>query len=242
MTVAAILVGGKGTRLRPVISNLPKPLAPVNGECFLYLLLREIKNAGIDRVVLLTGYMHDEIVAACGDGRNFNLKIDYSQEFQALGTAGALKNAQNLLQNTEHFLLLNGDSYYPGAIATLHRTELASHETGLIAVSQLADNHRFGSIQFDPQNGAIQTFKEKHSQKQGFVSAGIYKFNNAILDYIAEKTAVSLEEDVFPNLLAQGNILRALVIPGHFVDIGLPESYQDFCKNMESDLCNRELL
>src|SRR5262249_48269949 len=111
MTIAAILVGGKGTRLRPLISNLPKPLAQVNGECFLYLLLREIKNAGINRVLLLTGYMHDEILAACGDGRNFGLEIDYSQEFQPLGTAGALKNAQHLLPDTEHFLLLNGDSY-----------------------------------------------------------------------------------------------------------------------------------
>src|SRR5262249_47692891 len=147
-----------------------------------------------DRVLLLTGYMHEAMVAACGDGRNFGLKIDYSQEFQPLGTAGALLNAQNFLQDNSPFLLLNGDSYYPGAIATMHRTDLASHELGLIAVSQLVDNHRFGSIQFDPQNGAIQTFKEKQSQQQGFVSAGIYKFNRAILDHITENTAVSLEE------------------------------------------------
>src|SRR5579883_443239 len=199
-TTAAILVGGKGTRLKPVIHDLPKPLAPVGGEPFLYLLLRRLKAAGIQKIVLLTGYMHDKIYTACGNGSQFDLDIVYSQELQPLGTAGALRHAAPYLEDSEDFLLLNGDTYLDSSLAQFAQTPLTDGMIGRVGAIHSQEHDRYGSLWINDKTHAILGFFEKGQQNTGIINTGVYKLNKRLLQLITV-TQTSLEYDLFPSLI-----------------------------------------
>ncbi len=226
--IAAILVGGKGTRLQPLISHVPKPLAPVGKEPFLFLLIRDLVRVGYDNIVLLTGYKHAAIVAACQQVA-LGAQIVYSQERQALGTAGAIKQAQAYLSAYSEFLLINGDTYLDD-FTTLAQAPLAE-ALGLIGVIQPEKNDRYGSIVFDDKTQHILNFQEKNQAERCYVNAGIYKFSSAILNFIPENQFCSLEEAVLPNLIQENAVIKAIPLYGQFYDIGLPESYLSFVES-----------
>lgn len=224
--VAAILVGGKGTRLRSVITDLPKPLAPIAGEPFLYIILRYLAAQGVKKVVLLTGYQHEKIVSACGDGSQFNLEIVYSREMEPLGTAGAIRNARFFLQDYADFLLLNGDTYRECSLRKFLVFPLETRWMGLVGATYSSeDTARFGSLQIHPHTWQIEAFLEKDTASTGLINAGIYRLSTAILDKIPEQKFCSLEREIFPQLIQQTPGLRAFCLPGKFFDIGTPESY-----------------
>src|SRR6266851_2789807 len=108
---ALLLVGGMGTRLRPVLSSKPKPLAPIGDVPFLELLILQLRSQGIRRLVMCTGFQTQQIEEALGDGRKWDVAIEYSKESSPLGTAGAIKQAEHLLSGTSDFLVMNGDVY-----------------------------------------------------------------------------------------------------------------------------------
>lgn len=224
--VAAILVGGKGTRLQPLISHVPKPLAPVGAEPFLFLLIRDLVRVGYQDIILLTGYRHEMIVAACESATTLGANIRYSQELEPLGTAGAVKQAQALLSDYDDFLLLNGDTYLDDFVS-IANTPL-EYALGLIGVIQPKINDRYGSIVFDQQTQKISSFQEKNQALQSYVNAGIYKLSTQILGYIPAQQFCSLETDILPKLLEQAKVLKAVPLHGQFYDIGLPESYLQF--------------
>lgn len=241
---AVILAGGLGTRLRPVIGDLPKALAPVQGRPFLAYQLELLKGQGITRIVLCTGYGHDLIQAYCGDGAALGQQILYSVEEQPLGTGGALQQARRYLHET--FLVLNGDTYF---VADLH-TLLASHRRGgapatlaLVKVppspaARPQQAARFGAVTLDAQ-GHITCFAEKRRRSTGLINAGIYVFEPEIWAHFprlvppspAARPQLSLENDVFP-LLAEQRLLRGHVLEGYHMDIGTPESYAQFQQDM----------
>lgn len=229
MIIAAILAGGLGARLRPVISDVPKSLAPIHGKPFLFLLLESLKANGIEEVVLLTGHMHDKIQLTCGDGSRWGLKIIYSQEHEPLGTAGAIKNAEIYLKDPSEFLVLNGDSYAPEAVHLLASQKLLPEQFALIAVSDVKNTERFGTIQFDPNSRVVKTFCEKIKGNLGFVNAGVYRLSNKIFNEIPAGKPVSLEQETFPHLLrTYPKSLGVVLMQQGFDDIGLPESYDAF--------------
>lgn len=226
MTVAAILVGGFGTRLRSVVSDVPKPLAPIHGKPFIFFLLEELAKLSVKRVILLTGYMHDKVVAACGDGTQFGLEIIYSQEHEALGTAGAVKLAEPLLAQESDFLLLNGDSLCQEALAALVPLKCSDQQLGFIAVSYVADASRFGTVKFAADSKTILAFQEKAASQSGYVNAGVYRLSSKIFNVIQPNQKLSLEQDIFPKHVNNG--LLACEVEALFDDIGLPESYLEF--------------
>lgn len=223
---AVILVGGKGTRLQSVVSDVPKPLANVAGEPFLFLLLKMLAKEGIEKIILLTGYMHEKIVAACQDGKQFGVQISYSHEHAALGTAGALRNAEKLLNNLDDFILMNGDTYLNCSIKPLLSHPLPTDVLGILSVCQPEETQRFGTVILEPPN-IIKAFLEKDSQSSGLVNAGIYKLSCDILPYIPKNQFCSLETDIFPQLAVK-KALHGLIQDGLFYDIGTPESYAAF--------------
>ncbi len=226
MTIAMILAGGRGTRLRPVVSDVPKSLAPIQGKPFIFYLLDYLHAQNIREVILLTGYMHEKIVAACGDGSSFGLKMSYSQEHEPLGTAGAIKNAEKFLQHESEFLILNGDSYAPAAIKALVDHKLLPHQLGLIAVSKMQDASRFGTVIFDATDKTIRAFQEKSSEMSaGYVNAGVYRLSQKILQAIPVGKSVSLEREIFPKIVGRLGVVES---PEGFDDIGLPENYREF--------------
>jgi NDP-sugar pyrophosphorylase family protein len=220
---AVLLVGGLGTRLRPVVSSQPKALASIGGRSFLELLVRQLSAQGIRHLVLCTGYLADQIESLCGDGSDWDVSIEYSREKEPMGTAGAIKLAERYLLGVPEFLVLNGDSFLEidfRELMTFHRRNQPA--VASLAVRQVEDASRYGTVQLDAR-GRVTGFAEKTgSPAPGLVNAGIYVFSESVWRSIPQGPA-SLEKEVFPELLKQG--VYAHEQHGIFIDIGTPADY-----------------
>jgi NDP-sugar pyrophosphorylase family protein len=215
---AFVLCGGLGTRLRSVLSDRPKSMAPVAGVPFLQLLLEDLKAQGIGDVILGTGYLADQVEAFFRDGEKFGLRVRYSREDEPLGTGGAIKLAEPLL--SEPTLVLNGDSYVEWNLAAT-RDLFARKDASVVMILQaVPDVARYGSVAIEP-DGRVTDFVEKGKRAgAGLINAGVYLVRKEIVAGLPTGVAVSLERDVFPGLLS-GKVY-GLVSEGLFIDIGVP--------------------
>jgi histidinol-phosphate phosphatase family protein len=221
MTTAAILAGGLGTRLRPVISDRPKVLAPVNGRPFLAYLLNQLLEAGVRRVVLCTGYLGEQVRQIFGD-RYGALSLVYSQESEPLGTGGALRLALPLL-DSDPVLVMNGDSYCQVDLNAFLRWHKERRATASLLLTWVSNTGRYGRVLVN-EEGIVQSFKEKGGTRgAGFINAGIYLLSREVLQSIPAHTVVSLEHQVFPSWIGRG--LYGYAGGSSFLDIGTPESY-----------------
>jgi mannose-1-phosphate guanylyltransferase len=222
---AVVLVGGEGTRLRPLTLLTPKPMIPVMNVSFLERTLVRLNEAGIDDVILPAGYLPDAITSAFGDGSSLGLKIRYVIEETPLGTAGALKNIEQYI--TGPFFVLNGD-----VLTSLDlRAMLANHQAkGGIASLHLIkvdDPSAFGCVVHDA-SGRISAFVEKPKREEAptnEVNAGTYLLERAVLDAIPAGRPVSIERETFPELIASGKALYAYTTSDYWIDLGKPEAY-----------------
>jgi NDP-sugar pyrophosphorylase family protein len=221
---AAILVGGLGTRLRPVVSDRPKPLAEVAGKPFLLYLLEQLLGQGVREVVLCAGYRWREIEAQLGDGASLGMCIEYSVEDKPLGTGGALRNAQRFLSST--FLALNGDSHVKYDLASLTRFHFEQRSQATLGLAKAADVRAYGHVQVDAQL-RIRAFEEKVEAGigGGLVNAGVYVLEPAVLRLIPEGRQVSLERETFPALVHNGAPMFGYTLGSSLLDIGTPEGY-----------------
>ncbi|MCL2418586.1 MAG: NDP-sugar synthase [Conexibacteraceae bacterium] len=222
---ALILAGGEGTRLRPLTSDTPKPVIPLVGQPFISYMLEWLVGHGIDDVVISTGFRADQVRAVLGDGSAFGVRLRYVEEPRPLGTGGALKFAEELLD--ERFFMLNGD-----VLTDINLTDqLAQHEhTGAratLALVGVADPSAYGLVQ---RNGdlSVTEFIEKPSYDQALgtnlVNAGAYILDRGILSEMAPAgTNISIERDVFPKLVDHG--LYGYEAHGYWLDIGTPDRY-----------------
>jgi NDP-sugar pyrophosphorylase family protein len=219
---AVLLVGGLGTRLRPVVSSTPKALAAVGDSSFLELLVRQLRHQGIRRLVMCTGHLGEQIEEKFGDGRPWDVAIEYSRELSPMGTAGALKLAQPYLRDDADFLVMNGDSFVEADLRRLIEFHRQHDGLASMAVVRVEDAARYGTVQLE-NDGRVAGFAEKAGRAVGgMVNAGIYIFDRSIFEYIPEGPA-SLERDVFPRVLEHG--VYALEQKGMFIDIGTPDDY-----------------
>jgi NDP-sugar pyrophosphorylase family protein len=219
---AVLLVGGFGTRLRPAVSSLPKVLAPVGDRPFLELLVRQLSAQGMRELVMCTGYLAEQLEEVFQDGSGLGVSIEYSKEALPLGTGGALKLAQRYVQQDPDFLLLNGDSFLDVDFNELIGFHRKHDGLATIAVVPVENASRYGTVHVRP-GGRVLGFAEKAGKNvHGIINAGVYVFGNAILGQIPEGP-VSLERDIFPQLLEQG--VYACEQRGLFIDIGIPEDY-----------------
>ena len=218
---AVILAGGLGTRLRSVVADKPKVLAPVNGRPFIEYLFEQLVRAGIRDAVLCTGYLGEKIREVFGD-RWRDLNLAYSQEAEPLGTGGALRLAGPYI-TSDTVLVLNGDSYLDGDLAEAfdwHRDKKAG---ATILLAEVADTGRYGRVLTDP-DGNILRFREKSAETgKGFINAGLYFIERKLLLTIGQERPLSLEKEIFPSWTGKG--LCGKYIPGAFLDIGSAESY-----------------
>lgn len=221
---AIMLVGGLGTRLRSVVPSKPKVLASIGKRSFLELLVRQLSSQGIRHLVMCTGYLGDQIESSFGDGRNWDVSIEYSKEETPLGTAGAMKLAHRYLRDAPDFLVLNGDSFLEvnfHDLMVFHRGHDGAVAT--IAVLRVQDASRYGTVEMDARN-RVSGFAEKTGRiEPGLVNGGVYFFSQAVWQYIPEGPA-SLERHTFPRLLDRG--VYAQEQHGMFIDIGTPADYE----------------
>jgi NDP-sugar pyrophosphorylase family protein len=219
---AAILCGGLGTRLRPVVADRPKPLALVRGRPFLTYLLDRLDAAGVREVVLLTGHRAGQVRAALGD-RYAGLRLRYSEEPAPLGTAGAVRLALPLLRGPA-VLLLNGDSYCRVHLAAFHAAHRRRAADVSLVLAQSPDAARFGRVETG-RDGRVRCFREKAAAAgAAWINAGVYLIDRGLLEALPAGEPRSLERDLFPEWVGSTRFF-GFRCRGRFLDIGTPESY-----------------
>jgi NDP-sugar pyrophosphorylase family protein len=218
-----ILAGGFGLRLREVIGETPKPMAPIAGRPFLELLLKQLRRHGFCRVILSVGYKQEMIREHFG-GEAFGLELLYSIETSPLGTGGALREAADYAR-TVAALVMNGDSYTDADLNRLVRDHQGNDaDVTVVVVPETRSDA--GSVVLD-RNGNVRTFAEKRVVPESrYLSAGIYLLNKSLVGTVPAAAKISLEEQLFPQWLADGKSIEAFIFDGLCVDIGTPERYR----------------
>ena len=218
---ALVLVGGLGTRLRPVYADGPKALAPVQGKPFLAYLLKMLAYNGLSRVVLCMGYGAGQIEQWLTGQQNFGLEIRRSHEDEPLGTAGALGLAYLRYARGERVLAMNGDSILQLSLAAMWDLHAASGAEATVALARVPDTSRYGRVEVNKE-GWVTSFLEKTPEPTpGFINGGVYIFEPSVMDRVVEDRCVSLERGVLPAQIMRG--LLAFKSDGYFIDIGIPQ-------------------
>jgi len=224
---AILLVGGKGTRLRPLTLSAPKPLLPTAGVPFLTHQLARAAECGITHVVLATSYRAEMFTEAFGDGSELGLTIDYMCETSPLGTGGGIRNAASMLRSgpDDPVVILNGDilsAHDLPAQVDLHRKRDAAVTLHLVEVD---DPTRYGCVPTDP-SGRVTAFLEKTPNPvTNRINAGCYVFRRSVIDQIPVGQVVSVEHDTFPALIAANEVVMGFPQSAYWLDVGTPEAF-----------------
>jgi mannose-1-phosphate guanylyltransferase len=224
---AIMLVGGKGTRLRPLTLSAPKPLLPTAGVPFLAHQLARAAESGVTHVVLATSYRAEMFMEAFGDGSGFGLAIDYVHESEPLGTGGGIRNAASRLRSgpDDPVVVLNGDilsAHDVPAQVDLHRKMEAAVTLHLVEVD---DPTRYGCVPTDA-SGRVTAFLEKTPNPvTNRVNAGCYVFRRSVIDQIPAGQVVSVEHQTFPALIAAGAVVMGYPESAYWLDVGTPEAF-----------------
>ena len=222
MAVGILLVGGFGTRLKPLTDEYPKPMLPVAGLPVTEHQILAAKKAGIHTLVLATSYLAEIFTPYFGDGSKWVMKILYAVEKEPLGTGGAIANAAQLLGRDEPIVIFNGDVLSRHSIAdqiAFHESKQADATLHLIDV---ADARAFGCVPTDT-DGRVTAFLEKMDNPvTNSINAGCYIFNPAIIDQIPLGKVVSVERETFPGLVASGRPVYGYKEQSYWLDVGTP--------------------
>jgi NDP-sugar pyrophosphorylase family protein len=213
---AVILAGGKGTRLRPLTLKTPKPMVPVCGKPFLGYLLELLRDSGIKDVLLLVGYMAKTIEQYFQTGSGLGLRIDYSYEAEPLGTAGALKNAEDRLQGA--FLLLNGDTFWPFPYMALAEHFRRTEKPGVMVAYSNAEGIAPNNVLLG-QQGLVAVYDKRDPLGMTHLDAGVLVLDRKVLGLIPRGRFCSLEAEVFHELIKR-QWLAAFETGQRFYDIG----------------------
>jgi mannose-1-phosphate guanylyltransferase len=220
---ALILAGGEGTRLRPLTSTVPKPVVPLVDRPFIAFMLEWLRRHGVDDVVMSCGFLASGVRNVLGDGAAYGMRIRYVEEPQPLGTGGALKYAESLLD--ERFLMLNGDVLTDMDLTAQLAQHTATQATATLALTPVENPSAYGLVRLQ-DGGQVREFVEKPSADQidtNTISAGAYVLERSVLDLLEAGRPASIERDVFPRLVGHG--LYGFVQEGYWLDIGTPERY-----------------
>ena len=225
MVTAIILAGGLGTRLRSVVPDLPKPMAPISGRPFLEHQLDYWIKQGVSDFRLSIGYQHEVIVDHFGN-RYKDAELDYVIEKTPLGTGGGLLLAAEKVSKSEPFLLLNGDTYFAVDLKALIEFALANNADWCFSLFRTHEEGRYMGMDISPQ-GRITSLKSGTGRSGRLANGGVYLVNPRALirERFSPDHKVSLEDDIFPTAMALGQRLMGMEFPGIFIDIGVPEDY-----------------
>ena len=222
---AIVLVGGQGTRLRPLTETIPKPALTLVDRPFLAYMVEWLATHGVTEVVLACGFLPDVLREALGDGEPGGPRITYVTEPDRRGTAGAIRFAADALGDDlqDRFLALNGDVLTDLDLTAL----LAAHETSgaraTLALYPVEDSSAYGLVSLDSEGRVLEFLEKTGEATPGEINAGAYVLERSVLDLIPSDREVSIEREVFPRLVGAG--LHGLCLDGYWMDIGTPERY-----------------
>ena len=217
---AIILAGGLGTRLKEVICDLPKPMAPVNGKPFLHFVFEYLNKQGINKAVLAVGYKHEVIKAYFGNSY-LNIEIQYSIEEEPLGTGGAAKQAFDFVN--EVAFVINGDTFFDVSLNEMN-TFFQSKDADLaMALKYLKNFDRYGTVQINEASRVLQ-FEEKKLMTEGLINGGIYLMKKNIFDKAGVEKKFSFEKEVLEKYVGELKYFGKS-FDNYFIDIGIPTDY-----------------
>lgn len=219
-----ILAGGLGTRLRSVVSEVPKCMAPVAGKPFLWYLLKYLTRFDVSRVVLSVGYLREVIFKWIDQNKKeFPFEFEYAIEEEPLGTGGGIKLALGKVHEESAFIL-NGDTFFDVDLNELAKQHAQNQKAITIALKPMRNFDRYGSVNFNTNTSTIEAFNEKKHCEQGLINGGIYLVSakSNIFDGLPAK--FSFETAVLEKQCQLGNV-GGIIQDKYFIDIGIPEDY-----------------
>ncbi len=224
---AIILAGGLGTRLRSVISDLPKPMAPVAGQPFLHYIFLYLQKQGITDVVLSVGYKSEVIKEFFGD-KYAGINIRYAVENEPLGTGGGIRQAMSLIDSDAY--VLNGDTFFDVDLKDLYEFYTMRSSDIALALKRMHHFDRYGTVEIGNQDRVLQ-FQEKRYKAEGLINGGVYVINKNLFKKVEE-----IEDTILSQRFSfEKDILEKHLLPlhyqgkefgGYFIDIGIPEDYE----------------
>lgn len=219
---AIILAGGLGTRLRSVVSDLPKCMAPVAGNPFLYHVIKYLRQQGVTRFIFSLGYLH-QLIETYVQQYFPGIEATFSVESEPLGTGGAIQLACSNAHN-ENVLVVNGDTLYKADIPALFSFHLQQKANCTLALKPMQHFDRYGVVTIDG-SGLISSFKEKQFYESGLINGGVYVLNRK--EFLQQQLVApfSFEKDYLEKQTGSGKLF-GLKQEGYFIDIGIPEDFE----------------
>ena len=233
---AVILAGGLGTRLKPITETIPKPMVKILGKPFLEYKINQVRNCGVKRIILCVGYLGNVIEDYFGDGNKFGVDLEYAHEKELLGTAGAIKNAEDLI-DTDSFVVMNGDTHSNVNLKNLfifHKTH--NHPITMVVASATNPSEQ-ELVEIDDNKIVVEFHKRDTPEHKAYlardilrtINAGVYVFDRRILNSIARGEKVSLEKDIFPKFVKE---IVGFEYGGYLKDLANIQ----FCEELKKDL------
>jgi len=223
---ALLLAGGLGTRLRPLTETIPKPMAPIANRPWLEHLIVQLKQQGIQDIVIAVKQYREKISSHFGNGRKWGVNIRYTVEHTLLGTAGAIKNAEPYLD--DRFVVFNADIVHDANLAPLIRFHEGHGGCVTIGLTEVEDPSHYGVVEQDEQ-GRILRFVEKPKKEEApsrLINAGIYVMEKKALTYIPAGREVSIERETFPLLIREKAGVYGMPVSGFWMDMGTRDRYR----------------
>jgi len=226
---AIVLAGGFGTRLQKVVSDVPKPMAPIGDKPFLEYLLKYLQKNGIRKVILSVGYKWEVIKEYFGD-KFGDIDIIYSIEEEPLGTGGAVSKAMNLVQN-EYAFVLNGDTFFDIDLSSMSLKEGSLLQ---LSLKKMYAFDRYGCV--ETVNGHVVKFTEKRYHKEGTINGGVYLASKNIFDVLSANKMTRFSFENFMEENIDKLKITAKVFEDYFIDIGIPEDYEKAQEDLKAYL------
>ena len=228
---ALVLAGGEGTRLRPLTTTVPKPVLPLANRPFISYMLDWLVAHGFEDIVMSCGFLADGVRTVLGDGARTGLRIRYVEEREPLGTAGAVKFAEDLLD--ERFAVLNGDVLTDFDLSAVRASHERNGARATLTLIEVEDPSAYGLVLTEP-DGRVTDFLEKPEApipgRRSLINAGAYVLDRDVLELVPEGRAVSFEHEVFPALVGQG--LFGCPVDGYWLDIGTPDRFLEATRDI----------
>jgi mannose-1-phosphate guanylyltransferase len=222
MAQAILLVGGFGTRLMPLTQTVPKPMLPLAGLPVTEHQLAMARRAGITSLVLATSYLAEVFIPYFGDGSKWGMKLQYAVEEEPLGTGGAIRNAAQLLNGDASIVVLNGDILSSHDLSRqIHMHESLNADVTM-HLTHVADARAYGCVPVDNEGRVLAFLEKMEKPVTDTINAGCYVFNPRVVNQIPEGKVVSVEREIFPDLVNRGVSMYGMVDDSYWIDIGTP--------------------
>ena len=242
MAEAILLVGGFGTRLRPLTNHRPKPMLPIASLPVTEHQLAMAQRAGIKRIVLATSYLSEVFIPYFGDGSKWGMEIKYAVEKEPLGTGGAIRNAAKELSGDQQVVIFNGDVLSSHNLKAQIDLHIHSGADVTLHLTPVEDARAYGCVPTD-SDGRVTAFLEKMDNPvTNTINAGCYVFDKSVLDSIPENEVVSVERQTFPELISEKKKVMGFIEKAYWLDIGTPNALMKGSRDLVTGLADADAL